>query len=920
MPTTNHSVTISINGSDKTSLLLQDSLFIRSSIRNEADTASFLIRDNGTYSPSGWHEVTIAVNGTNVFGGYIVTKNVKDVGVGNTYKKAHWNITCRDWSVLFDQTIVNYGYTDSDDTVIIADLFSRYLSSDGFDSATEVTNVKDDLDIFFENISFREALNQLAGICGADWHVAPDKSLYWYATDAPADAAFTIDTVNPNNSTTFDVLANTVDILVDEATIINRATVVGGERLLPGTSDVFAVDGTKFRYSLSAKPNSINFISYVIGGTAYYARSEDIGFEPGDEFAYDGGNYDVLVNIENRYVAIKNIDGTLPDVSTGIVANYYPSETVITTVESAASQSGYARVFAHTVYDENLTSTTLATNYAQRIIDEYEFGRTTVMFSITEHGLLPGRLITINMPVLEIEPTTTGYLQTEDFSFLLLENDDNIFLESSGAARKFLIQEVEIYPVASSSQDDFMIVAKINCGKYIPSLFDTLKGIQRTAAAPGQIPATRNVGKISTIANDLGEVRAGRAVFTDGGTAAFAWDDYADHTGVIIGLEGVGSDAQGAMYIMQDGTVRAKVGKVDGLGSVGTVVPSGWGIWTSNGYFTGALNATTGQIGGWTIASNAIIGNGGTISTSAPPLNSSNPGVYMSTAGIFGYGTLGLTFSIPSDPALRPIFSSGTILETVYEVTNAAVIRTGTIFPKVQIDNSGIFAYNSGGTALFTVDSNTGRMTAVDGVFSGSVTASQISGGTVSGGLVSGGTVSGGSVISSFILGGTISAAGGQILLDESRMKFIAPVAWGFGTPTLLEWQTASGGTVAQITSLGSGNISQMYQIIGTAGQAQGNYYLRVYGTALGTVGDYSQMEMSNTGISMKVLRNAVNYTPTTFAPGTILTDGNVYPLFSNSDALGNATHAWTALYLHDGTDEWRITINSSGVLQTVKV
>lgn len=759
MPTSNHTVTVTINGTDRTALLLKDSLYIRTSISNDGDTATFMLRDTGVYTPNGWHGVTIAVNGTNVFGGYIVTKSGKGAGAGSN-KEGHWAVTCRDWSTLLDQVIVGYGYSDTDDTAILSDLFTRYLSADGFDAVTDVTNVKDDIDIYFDNITLREALNQLAAICGAEWHIAPNKSLYWYATASPGDAAFNIDTVTPNDSTTFDVLANSVDVAVDETTIINRATVIGGDRLLPGTADVFSVDGTKFRYTLSAKPNSINFISYVIGGTAYYARSEDVGFEPGDEFAYDGGDYDVLVNLENRYVAIKNEAGTLPDVSSGIVVNYYPSETVRTTVESTSSQGEYGRVFAHTIYDDSLTTPASASNYAQRIIDEYEFGRMTVSFAVTEHGLLPGRLITLNIPALAVEPTTTNRLETEARDLLLQEDDDILLLESDGSAWKFLIQEVEIFPVISAVADDFMIVAKVRAGKYVPSLFDTLRGIPNATSAPGQIPATRNIGKISALANDLGEVRAGRAVFTDGGTASFQWDDYADHTGVIVGLEGVGSDAQGAMYIMQDGTVKAKVGKLDGLGSVGTVSPSGWGIWTNNGYFTGAISANSGQIGGWSIANNAIIGNGGTISTSAPPLNSSNPGVYMSTAGIYGYGSLGLTFALPADPAQRPIFSSGTILETVYEVTNASILRTGTTNPKVQIDETGIFAYNASGSALFTVDSSTGRMTATDGVFSGSVTASQISGGTVSGGTVSGALVTGGTITTSNLVG-TVNVSDG---------------------------------------------------------------------------------------------------------------------------------------------------------------
>ncbi|MEN6429728.1 MAG: hypothetical protein ABFC80_02640 [Coriobacteriales bacterium] len=43
-------------------------------------------------------------------------------------------------------------------------------------------------------------------------------------------------------------------------------------------------------------------------------------------------------------------------------------------------------------------------------------------------------------------------------------------------------------------------------------------------------------------------------------------------------------------------------------------------------------------------------------------------------------------------------------------------------------------------------------------------------------------------------------------------------------------------------------------------------------------------------------------------------------PGATNKAALGDATTAFMALYLSDGTDEWRVTINTSGTLVTTKV
>lgn len=924
MPITNHTITLTINGVDRTSLLQKDSLYMRSSISNDGDVAQFTMRDNGTYSPKGWDPILITINSVDVFGGYIVSKSATDVGVGASHKKAHWQIDCRDWSVLLDQATVNYGYSDSDDTAIIADLFSRYLSSDGFDATTEVDNVKDDIDIYFENITLREALDQLAAISGADWHIAPNKDLYWYATDSPGNAAFDIDTVTPNDSTEFDVLANSITVNVDETTIINRVNVVGGERLIGLQSDEFGTDGTKFRFGLSQKISSVDFISYFINGVAHYARSQDVGFEPEDSHRYAGGDYDVLVNLENRYISIKDVNEDVPDAATGVVASYYYSETIATTVDSVESQGEYGRIFEHNVYDEELTSVALATDYAQRIIDEYAFGRQSITFGVTRHGLLPGRLVSINVPVLEVGDATTNRLKTMDGYFLLLENGDKFLLESNGAAQKFLIQTVEILPIVSQ-QDDFLIIAKITCGKYIPSLFDSLKKITGSAST-GLLPAKRHVGKLDMISNDLGEMRAGRAVFTDGGTAFFSWEDYAGHTGAVIGLEGDGSDAYGAMYILQDGDVRAKIGKLDGLGNVGTITPSGWGIWTDNGYFQGAIAADSGNIGGWTIAANAIHADDGTISTRVPPVNSSNPGVFMNSAGIFSYGTIGLTFSLPSDPAQRPIFSSGTILETVYEVTNAAIIRTGTAGARVQMDNSGIFAYNSSNVLKFSVDAATGRMTAVDGIFSGSVTASQFSGGTITGGIINGGTVTGGAVnggtiTGALVSGGTVSVVGGSVYLSNSiGMNFLSNTSFAFDDQRGLRWRNAAGTRVTgQISAASTSTLNQMYTTSGTPGTINSEMYLRSYGTAGGGIsGDYGELGLKNNQFYFSIINNGVQTTPLDITTSSIAVGKNILPDSSGARYLGAGTAGFRGLYLHgDNGSKYLIYVNSSGVLST---
>src|SRR5690606_11893949 len=150
-------------------------------------------------------------------------------------------------------------------------------------------------------------------------------------------------------------------------------------------------------------------------------------------------------------------------------------------------------------------------------------------------------------------------------------------------------QEVAFSALAVS-QDKFVVVASVQAGKFINTLIETLQ--PGFSAGAGRIPARSNPGRISQIATDLGDVVAGRAIFTDGGTARYDWGTPNAATGIVIGLEDIEGNAYGANYINEGGTIRAKLGRLTGLAPIGTITPSGWGIYTTNGYFSGDVVAS----------------------------------------------------------------------------------------------------------------------------------------------------------------------------------------------------------------------------------------------------------------------------------------------------------------------------------------
>ncbi len=952
---TNHTITVVVAGLDRTANLSRGSLFIRSNIGNTNDIAQFTLIDDGSYQILDWSEVTITVDSTRVFGGYITSSQGTASGDAAN-KTTFWSVECRDWSAIFDTVVVGRQYTDSADNAIVDNLFDIYLADDGFDSTTNVATQYDDVDIVFDYVTLREALDQLADQVKAQWHVDPDKSIYWYGVIDPGTAAFDIDTVSPNNSSTFDVLADSLRATTDSLEIVNKLQIIGGYQVA-GTlqTDTFTGVADEFIYGpLTQIPSSMWSISFTDEtDTAYTLYASDIGTYPstivdddGNPVYVDDGDYYVVANLDTQYISF-DPDTPYPKAGSTITVKYYYKEPIVITREDTGSQAQYGRVFERTIFDESLNDLRMATRYADSILAEYSYGRVTVRFDVTRHGLLPGRLIAINTPAFNISTILGGLLWLNDRGgYVALEGGDgNIALENYDQARYFLIQEVAIQTVVTQ-QDEFAIIATVTAGRWVRTLADSIRQQQASQYKTNLRTGNRSFSSLSQITGNLGEVISGKALFTDGGTAQFQWTDYAGHTGAVVGLEDVGQPAPyGAALILQDGTPRAKMGKMGTeLAAVGTVTPSGWGIWTDNGYFAGVISANAGQIGGWTIAANAIYAAGGTISTSVPPINSSNPGVSMSTAGIVGYGTLGLTFSLPSDPAQRPIFSSGTILETVYEVTNAAVIRTGTLFPKVQIDNSGIFAYSAGSAALFTVDSATGRMTATDGTFSGSISASMVTGGTVrtnigtpraemtplgffgyngsGSALFSVSSTTGrlaatdgsfsGSVTASQITGGTISIYGGSVTLtDAAGFNFYCPDSLlTTDDSRFIRWRNAtSSAQVASIGAIAGPSSNELFIRAGTAGTINSAIYQRAYGTVAGTVGDYGEIGLSNSQIYVSFVKNSIALNGFYMSPGTMTVRGGVLPEASASYNLGGTAQFWNNGYINNIYSSGNLTL-----------
>lgn len=81
---------------------------------------------------------------------------------------------------------------------------------------------------------------------------------------------------------------------------------------------------------------------------------------------------------------------------------------------------------------------------------------------------------------------------------------------------------------------------------------------------------------------------------------------------------------------MADPNVR--IGHLAGLPNINGSAPTGWGIYTDNGYFSGVIVSTSGKIGGWTLGTSAIYNN-------TNSKTSTTAGTYLGTDAIRNYNS-----------------------------------------------------------------------------------------------------------------------------------------------------------------------------------------------------------------------------------------------------------------------------------------
>lgn len=217
-------------------------------------------------------------------------------------------------------------------------------------------------------------------------------------------------------------------------------------------------------------------------------------------------------------------------------------------------------------------------------------------------------------------------------------------------------------------------------------------------------------------------------------------------------------------------------------GSIGFKINDAGDVEFDDAIIRGTIHASAGTIGGFTIGPTKLYG--GTIQTSEN-VESGATGVIIDTLGLRGYDSvLGQTFNLPTDGS-APIFSSGIINNTIFEVQTNAVIRTSETVGDGTSASYGILINNTGfygcGANQLLQDANL-KLLAISGnaVFKGTIISNEGSIGNITindtglyGGLIQGVTFIGGSFnTSSTIPRLTLNSLGLQLQVESDASKY----------------------------------------------------------------------------------------------------------------------------------------------------
>ncbi len=329
-----------------------------------------------------------------------------------------WQVTCTDWSYLFDGTLVKKNYAMMDPHDIVIDLVTNFCAGKGF-----TTNHIQTGNFLVPSIKFNyqqptKCLESLAKLIGWDWYIDPNKDLHFFLGDVEnaigegGVAPITVD------ATSGQIEWNSLDVDLNLQNMKNSVFVIGAnyKKMFTAstTPDVYATVNNQVVYAIGY-PYDTATLTVTLDGV-----TQTVGIDQ----QTDPTSVQVLYNDKNRFVKFTSNPGaghTLKVFGNAMVP-------IVAHASDASSVATYGE-YQDVIVDKKISSVPEAQARAQAAILQFGHPVYDLKVKTLIAGCSIGQAISINLPAFGITK-----------QLVIKRVDATVFAPGANAQLEYLIE------------------------------------------------------------------------------------------------------------------------------------------------------------------------------------------------------------------------------------------------------------------------------------------------------------------------------------------------------------------------------------------------------------------------------------------------------------------------------------------------
>ncbi len=364
-------VTVTINGTDRTSVIDRAGFDVTQILGSQRDTAHFTYKKFGsrTYVPAMYDSVLVQDGSTQIFGGRIV--NIVE-RVINPAEGVQYQIECADYSVDLDSVLIANTYTNMSVADIIADMLTNVTGFTSVNVASTYVVAK----IVFNQMPISQCIKRLADILRYDWYVDPAKDVHFYPK-------YTETAPYGLTDTSGNYVNRTLERKLDGTQIANQVKVRGGYYNAATYSSSITVKGTVSKSFIL--PYQFSGLTITLNGV-----SKTVGIDNIDDFT----TKDVLYSFQDYSIRFQN------NLADGDVIAYSGSPKVrVLAIASDASSIATYGLREKLIEDTSIEDISIARTRATAELNAYKDQQNNGSFETYTAGLRAGMVINLTSTI-----------------------------------------------------------------------------------------------------------------------------------------------------------------------------------------------------------------------------------------------------------------------------------------------------------------------------------------------------------------------------------------------------------------------------------------------------------------------------------------------------------------------------------------